>query len=58
MDGSVWTIDKDGIILALLAGEITAKMGRDLGEIYRELTHEFGEPVYERMDAPAGALRR
>jgi phosphoglucomutase len=53
LDGSVWTTDKDGIILALLAAEITARMGRDPGEIYRELTHEFGEPVYERIDAPA-----
>ena len=53
MDGGVWTTDKDGIILALLAAEITAKMGRDPGEIYKELTQEFGEPVYERMDAPA-----
>jgi phosphoglucomutase len=53
LDGSVWTTDKDGIILALLAAEITARMGRDPGEIYSKLTHEFGEPVYERMDAPA-----
>ena len=53
MDGGVWTTDKDGIVLALLAAEITAKMGRDPGEIYKELTQEFGEPVYERMDAPA-----
>ena len=53
MDGSVWTTDKDGIILALLAAEITARMGRDPGEIYHDLTQEFGEPVYERMDAPA-----
>ncbi len=53
LDGSVWTTDKDGIILALLAAEITARMGRDPGEIYRDLTHEFGEPVYERIDAPA-----
>ena len=53
LDGNVWTTDKDGIILALLAAEITARMGRDPGEIYRELTHEFGEPVYERIDAPA-----
>ncbi|MDP1678525.1 MAG: alpha-D-glucose phosphate-specific phosphoglucomutase, partial [Candidatus Nitrotoga sp.] len=52
-DGSVWTTDKDGIILALLSAEITARMNRDPGEIYRELTHEFGEPVYERIDAPA-----
>ena len=53
LDGSVWTTDKDGIILALLSAEITARMGRDPGEIYRKLTHEFGEPVYERIDAPA-----
>jgi phosphoglucomutase len=53
LDGSVWTTDKDGIVLALLSAEITARMGRDPGEIYRELTREFGEPVYERVDAPA-----
>jgi phosphoglucomutase len=53
LDGGVWTTDKDGIILALLASEITARMGRDPGEIYRNLTHEFGEPVYGRIDAPA-----
>ena len=53
IDGSVWTTDKDGIILALLSAEITARMNRDPGEIYRELAHEFGEPVFERIDAPA-----
>src|SRR5512143_1268111 len=53
LDGSVWTTDKDGIILALLAAEITARMGRDPGEIYRELTGEFGKPVYDRVEAPA-----
>ena len=52
-DGTVWTTDKDGIIAALLSAEITARMGRDPGEIYRELMHEFGEPVYQRVDAPA-----
>ncbi|MGH8743934.1 MAG: alpha-D-glucose phosphate-specific phosphoglucomutase, partial [Burkholderiales bacterium] len=52
-DGSVWTTDKDGIAPALLAGEITARMGRDPGEIYREVAREFGESVYERIDAPA-----
>ena len=52
-DGSVWTTDKDGIIPALLAAEITARMNRDPGEIYHELTREFGEPVYERVEAPA-----
>lgn len=52
-DGSVWTTDKDGIVSALLSAEITAKTGRDPGEIYRELTAEFGEPVYDRVEAPA-----
>jgi phosphoglucomutase len=53
MDGSVWTTDKDGIVPALLAAEITAKMGQDPGVIYQELTREFGEPVYDRIEAPA-----
>jgi phosphoglucomutase len=53
LDGNVWTTDKDGIIPALLAAEITARMGRDPGEIYRELTRELGEPVYDRVEAPA-----
>jgi len=53
LDGSVWTTDKDGIVPALLSAEITARMGRDPGEIYLELTREFGEPVFERIDAPA-----
>ena len=52
-DGSVWTTDKDGIVPALLAAEITARMDRDPGEIYQELTREFGEPVYDRVEAPA-----
>jgi phosphoglucomutase len=52
-DGRVWTTDKDGIVPALLAAEITARMGSDPGEIYRELTREFGEPVYDRIEAPA-----
>ena len=52
-DGSVWTTDKDGIIPCLLAAEITARAGKDPGEIYRELTRELGDPVYERIDAPA-----
>ncbi|MHB8167496.1 MAG: phosphohexomutase domain-containing protein, partial [Sulfuricella sp.] len=47
LDGSVWTTDKDGIVPALLSAEITARMGRDPGEIYRELAREFGEPVYD-----------
>ena len=53
LDGSVWTTDKDGIVPALLSAEITARMGRDPGEIYRELAREFGEPVYDRIEAPA-----
>jgi phosphoglucomutase len=52
-DGTVWTTDKDGIILALLAAEITARMERDPGEIYRDIEQRFGAPVYERIDAPA-----
>jgi phosphoglucomutase len=52
-DGTVWTTDKDGVILALLAAEMTAKTGHDPGELYRDLTHEFGDPTYERIDAPA-----
>ncbi len=52
-DGSVWTTDKDGILLDLVACEITARTGRDPGELYRSLTQELGDPVYERIDAPA-----
>src|SRR5439155_21200634 len=52
-DGTVWTTDKDGIVLGLLAAEMTAVTGRDPGELYRELTAEFGEFAYERIDAPA-----
>jgi phosphoglucomutase len=52
-DGRVWTTDKDGPILALLAAEITAKTGKDPGEHYRELTAQFGTPYYTRIDAPA-----
>ncbi len=58
LDGTVWTTDKDGIVPALLAAEITAKMGRDPGEIYRELTREFGEPVYDRVEAPATPVQK
>jgi phosphoglucomutase len=53
LDGSVWTTDKDGIVPALLAAEITARMGRDPGAIYRDLTLELGEPVYDLIEAPA-----
>ncbi len=50
---AVWTTDKDGIVPALLAAEITARMGHDPGEIYSELTRGFGEPAYDRVEAPA-----
>jgi phosphoglucomutase len=53
LDGSVWTTDKDGIVAALLAAEVTARTGRDPGELYGELTREFGEPAYDRVEAPA-----
>jgi phosphoglucomutase len=52
-DGSVWTTDKDGLIMALLAAEITARTGRDPDEHFRKLTAEFGTPYYTRIDAPA-----
>jgi phosphoglucomutase len=52
-NGQVWTTDKDGIILGLLAAEITAVTGKDPGELYGGLTDEFGAPVYARIDAPA-----
>ncbi|WBU37117.1 phosphoglucomutase (alpha-D-glucose-1,6-bisphosphate-dependent) [Homoserinibacter sp. YIM 151385] len=53
LDGSTWTTDKDGILLALLAGEIRAVTGRSPSELYAELTAEFGEPAYARVDAAA-----
>jgi phosphoglucomutase len=52
-DGSVWSTDKDGLILGLLAAEITARTGKDPGEQYKELTAKFGTPYYTRIDAPA-----
>ena len=57
-DGSVWSTDKDGLIAALLAAEITASAGRDPSEIYAELVREHGESFYERIDAPANAAER
>jgi len=51
LDGSVWTTDKDGFVPCLLAAEITARTGHDPGELYRELTREFGEPAYDRVEA-------
>jgi phosphoglucomutase len=53
LDGSVWTTDKDGFVPCLLAAEMTARTGRDPGELYRALTQEFGDPVYNRVEAPA-----
>ncbi len=53
LHGEAWSTDKDGLILGLLAAEITAKTGRDPGQHYDELTKRFGAPVYERIDAPA-----
>jgi phosphoglucomutase len=53
LDGTVWTTDKDGLIMDLLAAEITARTGKDPGEHFRELTAEFGTPYYTRIDAPA-----
>jgi phosphoglucomutase len=52
-DGTVWTTDKDGIVMALLSAEILARTGKDPGQIYAALTVQFGDPVYERIDAPA-----
>jgi phosphoglucomutase len=52
-DGTVWTTDKDGLIMDLLAAEITARTGKDPGELYGELTAQFGVPYYTRIDAPA-----
>jgi phosphoglucomutase len=53
LDGTAWTTDKDGLIMDLLAAEITARTGKDPGEHYRELTSEFGTSYYTRIDAPA-----
>ncbi len=57
-DGTVWTTDKDGPIMDLLAAEITARSGKDPGEHYRELTAQFGTPFYTRIDAPANAEQK
>ena len=57
-DGTAWTTDKDGLILGLLAAEITARTGKDPGEHYRGLGAQFGSPVYERMDAPASPAQQ
>jgi phosphoglucomutase len=57
-DGTVWTTDKDGIIAALLAAEITANMEKDPGAIYLELTQELGDPLYDRTEAPATSQQK
>jgi len=57
-DGTVWTTDKDGLILGLLAAEVTARTGKDPGEHYRDLTQQFGSPCYTRIDAPATREQR
>ncbi|MCW5966241.1 MAG: phosphoglucomutase (alpha-D-glucose-1,6-bisphosphate-dependent), partial [Bryobacterales bacterium] len=57
-DGTVWTTDKDGIILALLAAEITGRTGKDPAQQYQGLVAQFGEPAYQRMDAPANAAQK
>ena len=57
-DGAVWTTDKDGIVPALLSAEITARCGRDPGALYTELAREFGDPVYDRVEAPATAQQK
>jgi phosphoglucomutase len=57
-DGSVWTTDKDGFIPGLLAAEITARTGRDPGEVFKGITSELGVPYYQRIDAPATAAQK
>ncbi|MGB0059294.1 MAG: hypothetical protein WBP68_03880, partial [Candidatus Binatus sp.] len=57
-DGTVWTTDKDGLILGLLAAEMTAREGRDPGALYNDLTKKFGAPAYERIDAPATVAQK
>lgn len=58
MDGTTWSTDKDGIIMNLLAAEITAVTGKDPGQLYQELTAQFGNPVYNRIDAPANRQQK
>ncbi|MHB1863661.1 MAG: phosphoglucomutase (alpha-D-glucose-1,6-bisphosphate-dependent) [Gemmatimonadaceae bacterium] len=57
-DGTVWTTDKDGMVAGLLAAEIMARAGRDPGELYGDLTREFGDPAYDRVEAPATAEQK
>ncbi len=58
LDGTAWTTDKDGILLALLASEIRAVTGKSPSQLYAELTEKFGDPVYERVDAPASPAQK
>ena len=58
LDGTAWTTDKDGLIMDLLAAEITARTGKNPGEHYEELTAEFGDPYYTRIDAPASSEQK
>jgi len=57
-DGTVWTTDKDGLIMDLLAVEITARTGRDPGELYRQITARLGEPLYQRLDVACSAAQK
>lgn len=57
-DGGAWSTDKDGIVAALLAGEMTARLGKDPGEIYRGITRELGDPANSRIDAPASHAQK
>lgn len=57
-DGTTWTTDKDGLLLGLLAAEVMAKLGKSPSDVYQELTGQLGEPVYERIDAPANAAQK
>ena len=58
LDGTVWTTDKDGPIMGLLAAEMLSRTGKDPGQLYAELTAQFGDPVYERIDAPANPAQK
>jgi phosphoglucomutase len=58
LDGTVWTTDKDGLIMGLLAAEMLSRTGKDPGQLYAELTGQFGDPVYERIDAPADPAQK
>ena len=57
-DGGAWSTDKDGLIMCLLAAEMTARTGKDPGQLYAELTERYGAPIYRRIDAPATAEQK